>query len=51
MNYIVRCISILDSNTMEFRYDNFEDARRQVRHLKDLGANSQIIRLYETVSV
>jgi acyl-CoA-binding protein len=36
---------------MEFEYDNFEDAKRQVRHLKDLGANSQIIRLYETVPV
>lgn len=49
MKYIVKCVSIIDSSTMQWEFETLEDAKRQVRHLKDLGANSQMIRLYETI--
>ena len=41
---------MLDKSTMQWEFKNLDRANEQIRHLKDLGADTQLIRLYETVN-
>jgi hypothetical protein len=51
MKYIVKCVSLLDNSTMQWEFNDLGRAKEQIRHLQDLGANTQLINLYETITV
>jgi hypothetical protein len=51
MKYIVKCVSIVDSSTLQWEFNDLGRAKAKVRELKDLGANTQLISLYETITV